>query len=282
MERKPFKKVWHPGSQLNLPLISFSYEDDRKLIELRVVDPSSIKWGEGSVTGFKITYSAAYEVEDVDRKDFHRWVGGKFKRVLKPAIEEIFRHDIDMRNWFPEMRSYQISTTTHSISGYNKEDLQVSVSLTVRFSEGIPYREFVGRFLDFISVIFEEDGHWEDVDGTVEALISERFPEATVSTHLLDSPKHTFFMDEGESGFNPTFIDITISLSNPLDKTVVESLLDSSNERDFVLKFAMLIDPSDVSMVTASQPGQNRFGRRISSLEEVKKLLTEVAVLCGA
>jgi len=278
MGRKTLKKVTQPGSDLDLPLISFRYEDTGH-IYLRVVDPMSLGRREGDVTGFEIVYRPAYTVEHVNKNEFDKWLNGKFRRLLTPTLTEVFKYDIDLKRWFPFMRSYDIRTSFNAVSGYWTEDLQVSVSLTVRFSKGVPYGEFIGDFLDFLSIIFDEKGHFEDVDKTIEALISEEFPQAIVSSEVISSPTYRLFTGETKSEVNPRFIDITIRLKTPLDEKVVDSLADSSNERDFALKFAMYIDPSNVDRIYVS--GTKRSNRYLDDINEVKRLLVDIASLQG-
>jgi len=276
MGRKPLKKITQPGSDLDLPFISFRYEDTG-LIYLRVVDPMSLGKREGDVTGFEIIYRPAYTVERVDKNEFDKWLNGKFRRLLTPALMEIFEYDIDLKRWFPFVRSYNVRTSFNAVSGYWTEDLQVSVSLTVRFSKRVPYGEFIGDFLDFLNIIFDEKGHFEDVDKTIEASISEEFPQAIVSSEVISSPKYRLFTGETKSEINLRFIDITIRLKTPLDEKVVDSLAGSSNEKDFALKFAMYIDPSNVDQVYVS--GSRRSNRYLDDINEIKRLLVDVASL---
>jgi len=68
-------------------------------------------------------------------------------------------------------------------------------------------------------------------------------------------------------------------LRRPLDEDVLRSLLNSSSVREFAFKFAMYIDPSNVELITVSCSGRDRTGLWINDINEVKKLLSEVAFL---
>jgi len=278
MERISLKKVTQINSNLDLPLISFSYEEDRNTIHLRVVDPSSYKRKEGNVTGFQIIYNPNYTVENVDKDEFDKWVK-KFKRSIGPALREVFEYEMNLRVWFPYMKSYEVRVEPHAVDTYSGEDLFVPVYFTVRFSKEVPYDEFIGNFFDFINVLFDENGYIDLVDETVEALISEEFPEASISTQIALSSKYKLLMGRTKSFINPEFIDISIKLVSPLHESVLNSLLNSSNEGEFVFKFSVYIDPDKVGDIYMRRLGREESGRWVRDINEIKRLLSEVVSL---
>jgi len=281
VERELLRKTTQPDSALDLTYISFAYNKDLKVICLRVVDPTSLERKEGDVTGFEIVYNPVYTIQSVKRKEFDRWIEGGFENLLVSALREVFEETVVLKDWFPSMETYEVNVTSfHSHSTIYRQritEIVVTISLTVRFSEGIPYHKFMDNFTDFISTVFTVTGFFNEIDNTVEVIILERFPSAYVSVDKESPTKYKLFMGETTSDLDLGFIDIAVWLNNPLSERVLESLTKSSNEKEFAFKFSMLIDPSNVRRIDMLSPG--RSGSWSKDINGVKELLLDVASL---
>lgn len=284
MGGRPLKKVTQPGSDLDLPFISFRYDENTRSIYLRVVDPKSLGRREGNVMGFEIVYNPVYTIQSIKRKEFDRWIERGFEDLLVSTLQKVFEENIILRDWFPSVESHEVDVTSFyshtTIYGRKVTEFIVTVSLTVRFSEGIPYDKFMDNFTDFISTVFTLRGFFEEIDNKVEAMILEKFHNAYVSVDTESPPKYRLFIGGTKSDIDLKFIDTVIWLNNPLSEGVLESLVKSSDEREFVFKFSILIDPSNVRRVSVLHLGWSDFWS--NDINGIKKLLMEVASLLPA
>jgi len=267
------------NSVLEFPLVSFMYRENNQTIHLRLVDPSFFEKPKRIVEGFEIVYNPSFLVTRVSRKEFRRWIGERFEQTLEPELLKTFEHSGILKSWFPNLKSLEVGISPFVMSENGSESLYVFVFVTVRFSEGIPFGEFANNFLNFINECFIGRKCSDMIDATIQRAITEKFPEARISIQSSGSPDYRLFTKGEVRYFNPFFVNIVLSRS--LHENVLNSLLSSSDEKEFAFKFAFLIDPSYVSRVIVSYPGGKRVNRRLENIDKVKELLLKIASFQG-
>lgn len=256
------------------------YQEDNQTIHLRLVDPSFFEKPKRIIEGFEVIYNPSFSVEGVNREEFRRWIENGFKQSLEPELLKTFEHSGILKSWFPQLKSLEVEISPFVLPENGSQSLFVFVFVTVRFSEGIPFREFADNFLNFINVGFIGRKCSDMVNTTIQRVITEKFPEARILVMSFGSPDYKLFTKKGEvSLLNPLFVNIM--LTRPLHENVLNSLLSSSDEREFAFKFAILIDPSYVSRVAVSYRGGKRVSRKLENINKIKELLLKVSSLQG-
>jgi len=287
VKRRPLKKVSQYDSILDFPLLSFKYDERKNTIYLRVLKPLSTLSSKRDVTGFIIKHTIYYRVEGVNGIDVSVWIKeNDLKGLLGSEIHKILGHGTWLRNWFHNLARYEFDLDVVELVYYARSiNFLVWVMLTVHFSEEIPYEDFAENFSNFIYESFTERGLFGRLEATVRRLITENFPTASVST-VSGFDEYMFLSSKDESPIeyifgklppNYLFTDITIQLRSPLHEKVINSLLSSSNEREFVFKFLVLIDQSKVRSASISGP-RGEWAEDVN-FDKVRDLLVEVSSL---
>jgi len=279
MRRRLSKRNTQPNPVLEFPLVSFMYQEDNQIIRLRLVDPSIFERPKRIIEGFEIINNPSFSVYGVNREEFRRWIEGEFEQSLEPELLKTFEHSGVLKSWFPNLKSLEVGISPFVMSENGSQSLFVFVFMTVRFSEGVPFKEFADNFLNFINECFIGRKCSDMVNTTIQRVITRKFPEARISIQSSGSPDYKLFTKGEVRYFNPFFVNIM--LSRPLHEDVLNSLLNSSGEREFAFKFAVLIDPSYVSRVIVSHPGGKRVSRRLENINKIKELLLKISSFQG-
>jgi len=267
------------GSNLNLPLLSFRHVSAkmRNAVHIRMLNPDSYKGPRESVIGFRLRHEENFHVSDVDETKVASWIKEKnLKGLVRQEARRVIEQYINLKKWFPQTESYELESNIVEI-GTSWENIHfgVWVILTVRFSEALPFDEFKGKFWDFVRENLTERGLSGRIVGMIKRLITKNFPKASVTVTTGWGGYEFFFDDNSSHDENLNMIvEVYIELRRPLPEEAVELLLNSTDERDFVIKFLMLIDPSNVSRVIVADPTM-----RSSDLKEVNNLLLRILPL---
>jgi len=242
-----------------------------------MLNPNSYKGPKKSVTGFRLRHEENFHVSDIDETRASEWIKGRtLRNLVKQEARRVIEQHTNLKKWFPQTEGYELETSVVEI-GASWEEIHfgVWVILTVRFSGEVPFDEFEGKFWDFVRETLTERGLSGRVVGMVKRLIAEDFPKASV-TVTTGWGGYEFFFGDGSSHDEDLnmVIEAYIELKRPLPEKAVELLLNSTNERDFFLKFSMLVDSSIVDYVALADPVV-----RGSNLSEVNELLLRVSSL---
>jgi len=272
MRKKPLKKIFLRGSQLNFDLLSFAYDEENKTIQIRTID-RSYRDSRKNVTSFRIRYDGEFRILDVNGLELFKWIDRKdLRKLVKLEARKILEQDMKLKGLFPQTDSYEVeSNLVRGHFDHKGIDFIVWVLLTIHFSREVPFEEFIENFWNFVRESFTERGFFGGIVRMIKLLVLEDFPDASISVTTGPSAYKFYFGERSSSTYN-LLVDIFILLKGPLPERIVETLLNSSDVREFVFKFIALIEPSRVENVFLFDPEMRK-----SDLDEVKKLLSEVS-----
>lgn len=263
---------------LTLPhfTVSFGYES----IIIKVYE-SELKEKRGTVTGFQFGFHTEIRFSFIDLKEeraFARWLRENFPSIFQSKLNKNIQSEYPLNKWFPYMESYDVKVNL-SVERVPSLTAEIDTWIKVNFSKGVTYKRFDKDIRRFISEAFHlQRFPLSLVDETAEYVVVFESPfEFFLTTETKTFPTIQTFSGEGRTDFNfPNIFTIEIRLREPPPENIVQSLLNSSSEDEFIFKLSMLIDQDvveEIHTIPSHLPTQSI--RDMKTIQEVIEFLRE-------
>jgi len=261
---------------LTFPNFTVKFGDNGNRITFEIYESKLPKEGK-TVTGFKFWFFSEVIVRDLENeREFVRWMKRDFPSLLQSNLRESIELRFPLDEFFPYMESYdvkvKVSADTMPILTF-----EILTEIEVTFAEEVPYERFSEGLRRFVSHDFHFTGLTDEVNDTIDYIINYEQPQTDFLYSAQTSPPSRIQLLWGkrraEFSF-PEHIRIHIYLQNPLPENVLNLLVNSSDERDFILNFSVLLDNRNIKEIVVASTSQDDKG--IRSIGDVLEFLREV------
>jgi len=261
---------------LNFRNFTVKFGDTGQQITIETYRSKLPKRGE-TVTGFRFSFfSEVIILTQEDEREFIRWMKREFPSLLRSNLQESIETRFPLEDWFPYMKSYDIKVEV-SVDKNNTLTFEIETEITVTFSHEVPYKQFSEGLRRFVSNDFDYVGITSDVSDTIDHIITSELPQKNFLYSIQTSPpsRIQIFWGGGQKEFDfPEYFRIHIYFQEPLPEDVLNLLMNSPDERDFLLKLSLLIKDEDVENIAVISSSQSDEG--IRDITDVIKFLREV------
>jgi len=260
---------------LNFQNFTVKFDSEKNRISLVIYRSDIPK--EGTVTGFRFDFFSEIIIRNPeDERSFVRWMKREFPSILRSDLLKTFRSKFPLNEHFPYLKSYdvkvKVSEDINSILFF-----EVLTEVEVSFSKGVSRDRFDEDLKRFVSENFDFLGLPNEVNETIEYIIYYDQPQTDFLFSTQTSPPSRIQIVEGRerTEFNfPEVILIHIYLKNPPSENVLNTLMNSSDEKEFIIKLSLLITDENVENVTVVSSSQDDKG--IRDIKDVLNFLREV------
>jgi len=261
---------------LTFPNFTVKFGDNGDRITFEIYKSDLPKEGK-TVTGFRFWFFSEVIIQNPeDEEKFARWMKRKFPSLLQSNLRKGIQARFPLENWFPYMKSYdikvEVSADTMPILTF-----EVWTEIEVTFAEEVPYEQFSEDLRHFVSQNFDFVGLTSEVNDTIDYIINFEQPQTDFLYSIQTSPPSQIQLFWGKRravfGF-PENIRIHIYLKEPLPESVLNLLVNSSDERDFILNFSVLLDNKNIEEIVVTSTSQDDKG--IRNIGDVLEFLKEV------
>jgi len=247
------KDPWQIEPLVSFPNFNAFVTVNRKEIDI-VAYWSKLPKDEKTITGFLTEMFLEVDIspgEEDDEVEIIGWMTSEFGHKLRAELKN--RVIPEFARWFPYMDRGS-SGVDVGVRRIYSLDFEVWIQFEIFFGREVPLSKFSEDVKGFSTELVSSKTLDELVYGVIEGVIYEEFPDTDVSVSSLfpyyePQPREIRLISEELVLTGPTRrvynfpfprdVKIEIYFNTPLPEEVVQSLANSSDKRDFLLKLLM-------------------------------------------
>jgi len=247
------KDPWQIEPLVSFPNLNAFVTVDRKEIDI-VAYWSELPKNEKTITGFLTEMFLEVDIspgEEDDEVEIIEWMTSEFGHKLRAELKNHVIPEFAQRFPYMDRESSGVDVDVQRIYSL---DFKVWIQFEIFFGREVPLSRFSEDVKGFSTELVSSRTFDELIYGVVESVIYGEFPDTDVSVSSLfpyyePQPREIKLISEELVLTGPTRrvynfpfprnIEIRIRFNTPLPEEVVQSLANSSDKRDFLLKLLM-------------------------------------------